>query len=64
MKEFKTAGGKTIILEVAQNTVLYKLRFAEGGELPEELSGLYTNDIQAEKAVVLYLDKVKPKKAA
>lgn len=37
------------------------LKFKEGGELPEQLVGLFTNERQAENAILVYLDDHTPK---
>lgn len=66
MKKWITPGGKEIELVPATNSALLKIRFVGGGELPEDLSGLYTEEIKAESAILAYLEKVnaKAKKAA
>lgn len=60
-RKWTTPGGKDIELEYAKNTSLIKIRFVGGGELPEELSGLYTEESSAEKAIIAYLDKAQTK---
>lgn len=35
------------------------LRFVGGGELPMELSGVFTNELEANKAILKYLDTKK-----
>ncbi len=60
-----TPNGKEIEFITAPNTSLIQCRFKGGGELPQELSGLFTDRTQAEKAVVIYLTrKTKEAKAA
>lgn len=60
-KEWESWGGKKIQLVVDKGTSLYKLQFNPGGELPQELSGFYTQEKFAEAAVSKYLDGSKPK---
>lgn len=38
------------------------MQFGSGGELPEDLSGLFTSEREAEKAVNTYLEKTKSRK--
>lgn len=59
MKTFETHKGKTIEMYYKGRNIA--LKFKEGGELPEQLSGLYTNPIMAEKDILIYLDKHTPK---
>jgi len=61
MKKWITPGGKEIELVPADNSPLLKIRFVGGGELPEELSGLYTEEVKAENDILSYLDKAKSK---
>ena len=62
MKTFETPGGKVIQLQIKENSSLIKVSVTTGGELPEELSGLFTSEKEAEKAILQYLDQVKDKK--
>lgn len=64
MKQYITPGGKELTLEYAPNTALIRIKFVGGGELPVNLSGLYTDERQAELAIINYLDKAKPKQKA
>lgn len=59
MKTFKTHNDKTIEMYYRGQNI--GLKFKEGGELPIELSGIYTNEHQAEVAVLIYLDRHTPK---
>lgn len=59
MKTFETNGGKKIQMKIAPNSSHIKLEFATGGELPEELAGLFTGEKEAEYAVNVYLSKPK-----
>ena len=61
MKSYVTPAGKTIELKVKENTSLIKVYFGQGGEIPEALSGLFTSEKEAEKAILFYLDQVKDK---
>jgi len=62
MKSFETILGKKIELYIDKQTAHIKLKFVPGGELPDELSGLYTSERMAEKDIVTYLEKVRDKK--
>lgn len=55
METFLTAGGKEIQIVTDPRTAHVKVQFKEGGELPEELSGLFTSKAIAEVAVRSYL---------
>ncbi len=58
MKTFETHKGKTIEMYYKGRNIA--LKFKEGGELPVELSGVYTNERFAEQAITAYLDKHTP----
>ena len=62
MKSFETILGKKIELFIDSKTALIRLKFNPGGELPEELTGLYKSERDAEKDILFYLDRVKEKK--
>jgi len=55
MKIFETPAGKKIQLKICPRTAHIKIEFASGGELPEELSGLYTSEREAEISITKYL---------
>jgi len=57
MRTFKTEGGKTVQLYIKPNTQHVAIKFLEGGELPVELSGLYTSENAATRDIILFLDK-------
>lgn len=59
LKTFETHKGKTIEMFYKGRNIA--LKFKEGGELPAELAGTYTNPIIAEKAILKYLDHHTPK---
>lgn len=50
-----TPNGKEIKIINAPGTGHYKIQFTQGGELPNELSGLYTSSAVAQIAVRNYL---------
>lgn len=62
MKSFETLLGKKIELFIDTKTALIRLKFVPGGELPEELTGLYNSERAAEKDILFYLERVKEKK--
>ena len=55
MTEFKTPAGKVIETYVCPTTAHLKVRFANGGELPHELSGVFTSKALADIAITSYL---------
>lgn len=57
-----TEGGKKIQLVVDSKSALYRFQFVPGGELPQELSGLFTQEKYAIMALNRYLSKNKDKK--
>ena len=61
MKTFETPNGKKIQMKIHPNTVLIKLEFATGGELPQDLSGLFTTEREATIAINRYLSKQETK---
>ena len=61
MKSFETPNGKIIELFIDPKTAHIKIKFIPGGELPAELTGLYTSEKAAEKDILFYLDRVKDK---
>lgn len=59
MTAYTTPGGKEIQLVNVGN--LIKVQFTTGGELPEELSGLFTSVWFADIAITKYLEKANAK---
>lgn len=55
MEHYKTAGGKEVIIFTDPATAHVKVKFKDGGQLPVELSGLFTSVSVAEVAVRSYL---------
>jgi hypothetical protein len=62
MKSFTTNGQKEIQITTCPRTAQIRLKFSNGGELPQDLSGIYTSERQAEHAVNLYLERTKERK--
>jgi hypothetical protein len=62
MKTFTTPNGKEIQIFRDKVSAQYKLQFSSGGELPEELTGIFTNELFAETAINKYLEKQETKK--
>lgn len=56
-----TAGGKTVDTFVDKKSGLFRVKFVPGGELPVELSGLYTSNKTADIAIKNYIERNKPK---
>jgi hypothetical protein len=61
-KSFETEAGKKIEMFIEQKTAQIKLKFVPGGQLPEELTGIYTSEAAAEKDIRKYLEKAKESK--
>jgi len=55
MSEFKTPGGKTIATYVDPTTAHLRIKLVEGGQVPTELSGMYTSMALADLAIKTYL---------
>lgn len=55
MDTFMTPNGKEISIVNAPGTGHYKIQFTQGGELPNELTGLFTSSAVAQVAVQSYL---------
>lgn len=58
----KTKAGKTIAYRVPDGKSTYEVFFTNGGQVPSELSGAWTDPRQIQNAVNAYLfkDKTKP----
>lgn len=61
--EYETPNGKGILI-IRSPFGRYKIKFHQGGELPEELTGEFMRVRDADKAIAQYLDKVTPEKKA
>ena len=48
---------KELEIRKKPGTVNLEIKFAGGGEVPQELRGEFTNEFMAKKAISLYLDK-------
>ncbi len=57
MKTWETPKGKEIKLYYEGRNLA--IQFGSGGELPVELQGVFTNETEAEKAILKYLDTKK-----
>jgi hypothetical protein len=57
-----TPNGKELQILRDKSTAQYKIQFTTGGELPLELTGIFTNETYAQTAVNQYLDKQETKK--
>ena len=57
MKTYTTQNGKEINIVRDKQTPHLKIQFASGGQLPEELSGIYTSESFAEEAVQGYISR-------
>lgn len=54
MPDFETKKGKTVRLYSEGNG--WKIKFYPGGEVPEELSGIFTSEGIATKAIQQYIE--------
>lgn len=61
MSTFNTQAGKEVSTFVAPGTAFYRVKFNSGGELPEQLTGIFTSEKLADIAINCYLaEKEKP----
>lgn len=58
MSTFETPNGKVITTFTQPGTAHVKIKFTTGGELPEELSGLFTSVRVADRAIMSYLGRL------
>lgn len=54
-REFHTKNGKTIKVYRVANSGLFCINFPEGGELPEDLKGMFTNPSKAKAKIERYI---------
>lgn len=59
MSKFTTTKGKDVATFICPKTSLHRIKFVQGGELPEKLSGVYTSEALADQAIVQYLEESK-----
>ena len=57
MKNYTTQNGKEINIVRDKQTPHLKIQFASGGELPQELDGIFTSEVFAKSAIESYLSK-------
>lgn len=57
VQEHTTIGGKEIGVFKVAGTALYCIAFKSGGEIPQDLKGMWTEPRSAEKAITGYLAK-------
>lgn len=62
VRSYATKGIKKLETYIEPGTSHYILRWAGGGELPEELSGVYTNVSLVDQAVFKYISNQKEEK--
>lgn len=61
MSTFTTTNGKDVATFICPKTSYHKIKFIQGGELPESLTGLFTSEAIADRAISEYLAKDQPK---
>lgn len=59
MSKFTTANGKDVATFRDPKTTQIRIKFVQGGELPEQLSGLFTSEYMADKAIFSYIEQNK-----
>lgn len=66
MSKFTTPNGKDVETFIDPKTAHVRIKFNQGGELPEELSGLFTSERVANQAIAAYISVItdKPKRAS
>lgn len=55
VKDNVTPGGKALGVYKVANTSLYCIAFKNGGEKPKKLSGMWTDPMQAQRAIDAYI---------
>ena len=58
MAEYTTPNGKVIATYIDPGTAMYRIKFTTGGELPVELSGIFTSSFVAERTIQGYIARV------
>jgi len=65
MSLFQTVNGKDVEAFRKGGHNLFSIKFNQGGELPDELAGMFTSERFADAAITAYIQKgVKDKKSA
>lgn len=59
MSKFTTPKGKDVATFVCPKTAHYRIKFVQGGELPEKLTGVYTSERLADEAITNYIEESK-----
>ena len=62
MAKFITPNGKDVSSYVTPNTALWAVKFNQGGELPQQLSGTFTSERLADVAINQYILTAAPAK--
>jgi len=60
--KFETPNGKEIEIYRCPTSAQFRVKFTSGGELPEQLSGLYTDSLIAQTDVLRYIEEKETKK--
>jgi hypothetical protein len=58
---FTTAYGKDVAAYVDKTSSMYRVKFVQGGEIPECLEGIFTSEEKANIAIRSYIESDKPK---
>lgn len=59
MSKFTTPKGKDVATFICPKTAMHRIKFVQGGELPEKLTGVYTSERLADQAIATYLEESK-----
>ena len=60
MSQFETPNGKTIVTFIDPSNAHVRIKFTTGGELPAELSGIFTSIRVAEQMIRSYISRIDP----
>jgi|8_EtaG_2_1085327.scaffolds.fasta_scaffold22098_2 hypothetical protein len=55
MKTYTTKGGKELKYVRDPKSTLFNIEFSSGGKLPQGLTGVFTSEIFAQRAIETYL---------
>ena len=59
MSKFTTPNGKDVATFICPKSAHHRIKFVQGGELPEKLTGVYTSERLADQAIINYIEEDK-----
>ena len=62
IRSYKTKGVKELQTFIQPGTSHYKIQWSDGGQLPDELAGMYTSISLVDTAVLTYINTQKEEK--